>query len=70
MVERNITADDRVAEPRGITVRIDGKRGIGKTSLLWTVPADDRLLIDREDPADAEHDEQSSPIPPLTEGPR
>jgi hypothetical protein len=70
MTERNVTADEQTAGPRGVTVRIDGKRGIGKTSLLWTLPDDDRLFIDREDPAGAEHGEQSSPVPPLTEGPR
>lgn len=70
MTERIIPADERVAEPRGITVRIDGKRGIGKTSLLWTVPHHDRLFIDREGPARAQHGEQSSPVPPLSEGPR
>ena len=70
MTERIITANERVAEPHGVTVRIDGKRGIGKTSLLWTVPNNSALFIDREDPAGAEHGEQSSPVPPLTEGPR
>ena len=70
MTERNVTADERTAGPRGVTVRIDGKRGIGKTSLLWTLSDDDRLFIDREDPAGAEHGEQSSPVPPLPEGPR
>jgi hypothetical protein len=70
MVERNVTADERVAEPRGTRVRIDGKRGIGKTSLLWTVPDDSALFLHPEDPARGEHGEQSSAVPPLTEGPR
>jgi hypothetical protein len=70
MALRIVTADERVAEPRGITVRIDGKRGIGKTSLLWTVPDRSALFLDPACRARAEHDEQSSPIPPLTEGPR
>jgi hypothetical protein len=70
MVERNVTADERVAEPRGITVRIDGKRGIGKTALLWTVPDRSALFLDPAGRAGAEHGEQSSAVPPLTEGPR
>ena len=32
-----ITADQRLAEPRGIKGCIFGKSGIGKTSLLWTL---------------------------------
>lgn len=70
MIDRIVTADQRVAEPRGVTVRIDGKRGIGKTALLWTVPDDSTLFLDPAGPARAERGEQSSPVPPLTEGPR
>lgn len=70
MGDRNVTADERTAEPRGITVRIDGKRGIGKTALLWTVPDRSAPFLDPGGRAGAEHGEQSSPIPPLTEGPR
>ncbi|WP_439579699.1 hypothetical protein [Elioraea sp.] len=70
MIERNVTAHERVAGPRGVKVRIDGKRGIGKTSQIWELPADDRLFVGRKDPTGAEHGEQSSPVPPLTEGPR
>lgn len=70
MIERNVTANERVAEPRGVTVHIDGKRGIGKTLLLWTVPDDDRLFLAPEAPARTEHGEQSSPVSPLSEGSR
>ena len=34
---RIITADQRLAEPRGIKACIFGRPGIGKTSLLWTL---------------------------------
>ncbi|MBF0268872.1 MAG: ATP-binding protein [Alphaproteobacteria bacterium] len=34
---RIITADQRLAEPRGVKACIFGKPGIGKTSLLWTL---------------------------------
>jgi GTPase SAR1 family protein len=34
-----ITADQRLAEPRGIKGCIFGKSGIGKTSLLWSLMA-------------------------------
>ena len=34
-----ITADQRLAEPRGIKGCIFGKSGLGKTSLLWTLNA-------------------------------
>ena len=34
---RIITADERLAEPRGIKAAIFGRPGIGKTSLLWTL---------------------------------
>jgi hypothetical protein len=70
MVERIVTADERVAGPRGPTVRIDGKRGIGKTALLWTVPDNSALFLTPADPAGAEHGERCRPIPTLSEGPR
>jgi superfamily II DNA or RNA helicase len=38
-----ITADQRLAEPRGIKGCIFGKSGIGKTSLLWTLAHRDEL---------------------------
>ena len=43
-----ITADQRLAEPRGIKGTIFGKSGIGKTSLLWTLDAESTLFMDLE----------------------
>ena len=43
-----ITADQRLAEPRGIKGTIFGKSGIGKTSLLWTLNASTTLFLDLE----------------------
>ena len=43
-----ITADQRLAEPRGIKGCIFGKSGIGKTSLLWTLDPACTLFIDLE----------------------
>lgn len=43
-----ISADERLAEKRGIKGCIFGKSGIGKTSLLWTLPAEDTLFFDLE----------------------
>ena len=43
-----ITADQRLAEPRGIKGTIFGKSGIGKTSLLWTLDAETTLFMDLE----------------------
>jgi hypothetical protein len=43
-----ITADQRLAEKRGIKGCILGPSGIGKTSLLWTVDADTTLFFDLE----------------------
>ena len=34
-----ISADERLKETKGIKGCIFGKSGIGKTSLLWTLPA-------------------------------
>jgi hypothetical protein len=48
MALRIITADERLAEPRGVKACIFGKSGIGKTSLLWTLPAESTLFIDLE----------------------
>jgi len=42
------TADQRLAEPRGIKGCIFGKSGIGKTSLLWTLDPARTLFIDLE----------------------
>lgn len=43
-----ISADQRLAERRGIKGCIFGKSGIGKTSLLWTLPAPSTLFMDLE----------------------
>ena len=43
-----ISADQRLAEPRGIKGTIFGKSGLGKTSLLWTLDSATTLFIDLE----------------------
>ena len=43
-----ISADQRLAETRGIKGCIFGKSGIGKTSLLWTLDAERTLFMDLE----------------------
>jgi hypothetical protein len=43
-----ITADQRLAEHRGIKGVIFGRSGIGKTSLLWTLNASTTLFFDLE----------------------
>lgn len=43
-----ISADERLNEQRGIKGCIFGKSGIGKTSLLWTLPEDKTLFLDME----------------------
>ena len=43
-----ISADQRLNEQRGIKGCIFGKSGIGKTSLLWTLPEDKTLFFDLE----------------------
>jgi hypothetical protein len=43
-----ISADQRLAEKRGIKGCIFGKSGIGKTSLLWTLDANSTLFFDLE----------------------
>lgn len=43
-----ITADQRLAEHRGIKGVIFGRSGIGKTSLLWTLSASTTLFFDLE----------------------
>lgn len=43
-----ISADERLAEQRGIKGCIFGKSGIGKTSLLWTLDTKTTLFIDLE----------------------
>lgn len=48
MALRIVSADERLAEPRGIKACIFGKSGIGKTSLLWSLPAEKTLFVDLE----------------------
>jgi len=43
-----ISADQRLAEKRGIKGVIFGASGIGKTSLLWTMEAESTLFFDLE----------------------
>ncbi|WP_412057308.1 ATP-binding protein [Bartonella sp. DGB2] len=43
-----ISADERLKEAKGIKGCIFGKSGIGKTSLLWTLPAENTLFFDLE----------------------
>ena len=43
-----ISADQRLAEKRGIKGCIFGKSGIGKTSLLWTLDSNSTLFFDLE----------------------
>ncbi|WBQ12855.1 ATP-binding protein [Hyphomonadaceae bacterium BL14] len=43
-----ITADQRLAEQRGVKGVIFGRSGIGKTSLLWTLDPATTLFIDLE----------------------
>jgi len=43
-----ISADERLAEQRGIKGCIFGKSGIGKTSLLWTLDPSTTLFMDLE----------------------
>ena len=43
-----ISADQRLAEKRGIKGVIFGASGIGKTSLLWTMAAESTLFFDLE----------------------
>jgi hypothetical protein len=43
-----ITADQRLAETRGVKGVIFGPSGIGKTSLLWTLEASTTLFFDLE----------------------
>ncbi len=45
---RIITADERLAENRGIKACIFGKSGIGKTSLLWSLDPASTFFIDLE----------------------
>ena len=44
-----IRADDRVSRKRSIKLGVAGVYGIGKTSLLWTLPPEFTLHVDTED---------------------
>jgi ABC-type sugar transport system ATPase subunit len=48
MAFKIITADERLAEKRGIKAIILGPSGIGKTSLLWTLDPSTTLFLDLE----------------------
>ena len=43
-----ISADQRLAEKRGVKGVLVGKSGIGKTSQLWTLPPESTLFFDLE----------------------
>jgi hypothetical protein len=43
-----ITADQRLAERRGVKGVLVGKAGIGKTSQLWALDAESTLFMDLE----------------------
>jgi hypothetical protein len=43
-----ISAEQRLAEKRGVKGVLVGKAGIGKTSQLWTLPAERTLFLDLE----------------------
>lgn len=43
-----ITAEQRLAEPRGVKGVLVGKSGLGKTSQLWTLNAESALFFDLE----------------------
>lgn len=43
-----ISAEDRAKEFKGVKALILGKPGIGKTSLLWTLPEEKTLFVDLE----------------------
>ena len=45
---RIITADERLAQNRGVKGVITGPSGIGKTSLAWTLNADTTLFLNAE----------------------
>lgn len=48
MALKIVTADERLAQPRGIKGLIAGPSKIGKTSLLWTLDPETTLAVDFE----------------------
>jgi hypothetical protein len=48
MALKIISAEERLAESRGIKAAIFGGSGQGKTSLLWTLPSDRTIFMDLE----------------------
>ncbi len=48
MALKIVSADERMKEKTSIKGAIFGPHGIGKTSLLWTLPKDETLFIDIE----------------------
>lgn len=48
MALKIISADERMAEQTSIKGVVFGRHGIGKTSLLWTLPVKETLFIDIE----------------------
>ncbi len=65
-----ISADERLKETKGIKGCIFGKSGIGKTSLLWTLPAEKALFFDLGAGDLAIEDWQGDTIRLQTTGPR
>lgn len=61
-----VTADQRLAEPRGIKAAIFGKAGIGKTSLLLTLLSTTTLFFDLEAGDLAVEDWQGDAMRPRT----
>ncbi len=43
-----ISVEERLSEDVGLKIVVAGVSGVGKTSLLWTLPADETLMMDLE----------------------
>lgn len=43
-----ISIDERLKETKGVKACVFGESGVGKTSLLWTLPEESTLFIDLE----------------------
>ncbi|WP_185101073.1 ATP-binding protein [Burkholderia pseudomallei] len=61
-----ITADQRLAERQGVKIAVLGKSGIGKTSLLRTLPEASTLFVDLEAGDLAVRDWQGDCVRPAT----